>query len=53
MIRDYYRHLDDQIGQILEMLDDETAVLDVDHGAKRLEGGFCVNEWLIDEGCSS
>ena len=21
-----------------------------DHGARRLDGGFCVNEWLIREG---
>ena len=31
--------------------DDDTIVLVVsDHGAQRLDGGFCVNEWLIREG---
>jgi predicted AlkP superfamily phosphohydrolase/phosphomutase len=51
VIRDYYLHLDDEIGQILELLDEETAVLVVsDHGARRLDGGFCVNEWLLREG---
>lgn len=51
VIRDYYRQLDEEIGSILELLDDETAVLVVsDHGARRLDGGFCVNEWLIREG---
>jgi predicted AlkP superfamily phosphohydrolase/phosphomutase len=51
VIRDYYRYLDDEIGSILELLDDDTAVLVVsDHGARRLDGGFCVNEWLIREG---
>jgi predicted AlkP superfamily phosphohydrolase/phosphomutase len=51
VIRDYYRHLDEEIGRILELLDDETSVLIMsDHGAKRLDGGFCVNEWLIEEG---
>lgn len=50
-IRDYYLELDDEIGRVLELLDDETIVLVVsDHGAQRLDGGFCVNEWLIQQG---
>ena len=50
VIRDYYLHLDEEIGRLLELLDDDTAVLVVsDHGAQRLDGGFCVNEWLIRE----
>ena len=50
VIRDYYLHLDHEIGQVLELLDDETIVLVVsDHGAQRLDGGFCVNEWLVRE----
>ena len=32
-------------------LSDDTIVLVVsDHGAQRLDGGFCVNEWLVREG---
>jgi predicted AlkP superfamily phosphohydrolase/phosphomutase len=32
-------------------LTDDTVVLVVsDHGARRLDGGFCVNEWLVREG---
>lgn len=51
VIRDYYLHLDQEIGRLLELLDDETVVLVTsDHGARRLDGGFCVNEWLIREG---
>jgi predicted AlkP superfamily phosphohydrolase/phosphomutase len=51
VIRDYYRYLDDEIGTLLELLTDETIVLVVsDHGAQRLDGGFCVNEWLVREG---
>ncbi len=51
VIRDYYRHLDREIGTLLELLDDETIVLVMsDHGAQRLDGGFCVNEWLVREG---
>ena len=51
VVRDYYRHLDDEVGQILALLDQETLVLVVsDHGAQRLDAGFCVNEWLVREG---
>ncbi|MGH7566947.1 MAG: alkaline phosphatase family protein, partial [Gemmatimonadota bacterium] len=51
VIRDYYRLLDQEIGEILALLDEDTAVLIVsDHGARPLDGGFCVNEWLIREG---
>jgi predicted AlkP superfamily phosphohydrolase/phosphomutase len=51
VVRDYYRYLDSEIGALLEMLDDDTAVLVLsDHGAQRLDGGFCVNEWLIEQG---
>src|SRR5262249_52339203 len=50
-IMDYYSYLDEEIGSILELLDEDTAVLVVsDHGAQRLDGGFCVNEWLCREG---
>ncbi|HLO06008.1 MAG TPA: alkaline phosphatase family protein, partial [Terriglobales bacterium] len=50
-IPEYYRVLDEQIGSVLELLDDETIVLVVsDHGAQRLDGGFAINEWLIREG---
>lgn len=51
VIRDYYRYLDDELGKILELMSEETAILVVsDHGAQRLDGGFCVNEWLVKEG---
>jgi predicted AlkP superfamily phosphohydrolase/phosphomutase len=51
VITDYYANLDEEIGKTLELLDDDTTVLVVsDHGAQRLEGGFCVNEWLCREG---
>lgn len=50
-ITDYYAYLDDEIGRTLELLDEDTIVLVVsDHGAQRLDGGFCVNEWLVREG---
>jgi predicted AlkP superfamily phosphohydrolase/phosphomutase len=51
VIRDYYRYLDEELGRLFELLDEDTAVLVVsDHGAQRLDGGFCVNEWLVREG---
>jgi ATP sulfurylase len=50
-IRDYYRHIDAQIGELLTLLDDDTLVLVVsDHGAKKMDGGICINEWLREEG---
>jgi predicted AlkP superfamily phosphohydrolase/phosphomutase len=47
----YYRDLDEKVGRLLRFADDDTAVLVVsDHGAKRIDGGICVNEWLEREG---
>ena len=51
VIRDYYIHLDREIGRILELLPRNTAVFVVsDHGAKSMKGAICVNEWLLQEG---
>ncbi len=48
---DYYKRLDAKIASLLRHADDDTAVLVVsDHGAKRIDGGICVNEWLRREG---
>jgi predicted AlkP superfamily phosphohydrolase/phosphomutase len=50
-ILDYHRHVDALIARLLEHADDETVVLVVsDHGAKRMDGGIRVNEWLRREG---
>lgn len=50
-IRDYYIHLDEQIGERLELLDEDTVVLVVsDHGGKPMLGAICFNEWLKQEG---
>jgi predicted AlkP superfamily phosphohydrolase/phosphomutase len=50
-IREYYRYVDERVGRLLEHADDETVVLVVsDHGAKRMDGGIRVNEWLRSEG---
>lgn len=50
-IYDYYTFVDRKVGQLLEQVKDDCLVLVVsDHGAKRMDGGFCLNEWLIREG---
>jgi predicted AlkP superfamily phosphohydrolase/phosphomutase len=49
-ILDYHRHVDGLIGRLLEQADDETVVFVLsDHGAKRLDGGIRINEWLRQE----
>src|SRR5207244_124558 len=50
-IPEYYLKLDEQIGRVLELLNNDTIVLVVsDHGAQRLDGGVAINEWLVREG---
>jgi len=50
-IYEYYRYLDGQIGEMLELIPDDAAVLVMsDHGAQPMEGGICFNEWLMREG---
>lgn len=50
-IRKYYQFLDEQIGEMLAMLPDDTAVMVMsDHGAQPMMGGICINEWLRREG---
>lgn len=50
-MRAYYRFLDDQLAAFLDRVPDDAAVLIVsDHGAKRMDGGIAINEWLRREG---
>ncbi len=50
-VRQYYSFVDQQLGMLLQQLDDDTAVVVVsDHGAKRMDGGFAINQWLAREG---
>jgi predicted AlkP superfamily phosphohydrolase/phosphomutase len=50
-IVDYHRHIDALLARLLGYADDDTAVFVVsDHGAKRMDGGIRVNEWLRREG---
>jgi len=51
VLLDYYRLMDQELGTLLERLPQHTTLLVVsDHGARCLEGGVCINEWLIKEG---
>jgi len=48
---DYYKHLDQQLGELANIAGDDAAVMVVsDHGAKRMEGSFNVNDWLHSQG---
>lgn len=50
-IKEYYKYLDQELGEMLSALDDDTVVMVVsDHGAKKMDGGICINEWLHREG---
>ncbi|HDZ17023.1 hypothetical protein LCGC14_0807530 [marine sediment metagenome] len=43
-MRNYYRYLDEKVGEILENIDENTLVMVVsDHGAKSMKGLICVN----------
>jgi len=49
--QDYYRFLDKEIGALVETLPEDTVVVVMsDHGARRMVGGVCFNEWLASEG---
>jgi predicted AlkP superfamily phosphohydrolase/phosphomutase len=51
IIHDYYVHLDQAIGGLLQDAPSDTVVLVVsDHGCQKMDGGICLNEWLIQEG---
>ena len=48
---DYYLLLDEQIGSVLELLDAETVLLLASaNGMQNLDGGFAINQWLLQEG---
>ena len=50
-IRDYYRYVDKEVGDLIALAPPDTVVMVVsDHGAKRMIGGVCINEWLQREG---
>jgi predicted AlkP superfamily phosphohydrolase/phosphomutase len=51
LFRDYYRAVDRHLAEFLEVLPEGTTVLLVsDHGGQPMIGGFCLNQWLVQEG---
>lgn len=48
---EYYSMVDRRIGRLVPMFgDDCTTFVVSDHGSKAMQGGFCVNQWLEQEG---
>jgi predicted AlkP superfamily phosphohydrolase/phosphomutase len=48
---DYYKYVDGEIAKLLQEVPQDATVLVVsDHGAKAMDGGICINEWLIQQG---
>jgi predicted AlkP superfamily phosphohydrolase/phosphomutase len=49
--REYYRYLDREVGSLLEKLpEDCITIVMSDHGARRMVGAVCFNDWLMDHG---
>jgi predicted AlkP superfamily phosphohydrolase/phosphomutase len=47
----FYRFVDEQIGELLELIDDQTVVAVVSAcGAQALDGELALNDWLIAQG---
>jgi len=49
-ILNYYIKLDKILGEILEVVGDSDILIVSDHGAKKMDGAFAINEWLMDRG---
>ncbi len=51
LIERYYVELDRRLGELLERLPAGTEVVVIsDHGAQTMEGGFAINQWLMEQG---
>lgn len=50
-LKNHYKFCDENIGEIVNLLDDNTAVIVLsDHSVQRLDGRINLNEWLIQQG---
>ncbi len=49
-ILEYYIKLDNFLGKVLNNVGDADILIVSDHGAKKMDGAFAVNQWLIDKG---
>jgi predicted AlkP superfamily phosphohydrolase/phosphomutase len=51
LIPEYYAYVDRELGSLLDCIPGQPDIVVVsDHGARRRDGGFCVNQWLIEQG---
>ena len=51
VIKEFYQYCDNQMNELISLFPADTTIIVVsDHGAKRLVGGVCFNEWLIEQG---
>jgi predicted AlkP superfamily phosphohydrolase/phosphomutase len=50
-IKEYYKYCDREVGELVALAPEDTVIIVVsDHGARKMDGGICFNEWLIKEG---
>ncbi|MFI5324546.1 MAG: alkaline phosphatase family protein, partial [Thermodesulfobacteriota bacterium] len=50
-IKEYYKYCDQEVGELVALAPEDTVIIVIsDHGARKMEGGICFNEWLIKEG---
>jgi predicted AlkP superfamily phosphohydrolase/phosphomutase len=50
-IHQYYKYVDKEVGRLLDAMPADTeVVVTSDHGATKLDGGVCINEWLMAQG---
>jgi predicted AlkP superfamily phosphohydrolase/phosphomutase len=51
LVEEYYRMLDTELGKLLDEVPNDVRILVAsDHGSQAMQGCFCVNEWLIQNG---
>jgi len=50
-MKDYYKYLDNKLGEMLKLLDKDTSIIVLsDHGIKRMHSRVNLSDWLIKEG---
>ena len=49
-VAEYYSILDDEVGRTLQAVQPNRVMVVSDHGAQAIRGGFCIQDWLIQQG---
>ncbi len=50
-LKDYYKFLDKNLGELIQLLDEDTTIIVVsDHGIQRMDTRVNLSDWLIKEG---